>query len=84
MNYICVSEDKVAKNFKDEIIGTTGKRALFYTPSIGRRKIYRRGFNEQSKKFKYLEFKSQEKAQEMCEDINETYGDDFKIEKINI
>ena len=78
-NYICVSEDKPAKNFKEEVIGTTEKRALFYDKQVGRRRIYRRDLDEKGKDWSVLKFRTIDEAKTVCDKINKTYNDDFKV-----
>ena len=59
------------------------KRALFYSTSIGRRRIYRQGFGKNQKEWlkgmKLLTYKSKSYAQKICDEINKAYNDDFKV-----
>lgn len=82
-NFICESDAKPAKNFKGEVIGTIEKRALYYDKNIGRKRVYRRDFDEESKNWKILKFRTEEEAKSMCDEINEAYNDDFKVGVLN-
>lgn len=79
MAFIVTSEEKPCLNYLNEVIGTTGKRALCYYVKIGKRRTYRQSF-ELTKGFKYQTFKTKELAQEASDYVNEAYNDDFKPE----
>jgi len=62
MEFICKSKDS--------------ERKLYYSPSIGRKRIYR---STGEKHFKLKVFKNRSAAQALCDKINETYNDDFEV-----
>lgn len=81
--YIVTSEPKDNYNIKNEFIGVTPKRALFYLKSIGKHRIYRDYFDVQDKDKVMFRFKTEEEALDLCNEINSVYNDTFNVEKIN-
>lgn len=85
VQFIIVSDEKPAKNFKGEIIGTTPKRALFWSKDVGRHRAYRASFElpeNQALSMVMFKFDDKKEAQELCKGINKAYNDDFKLEAI--
>ncbi len=62
MEFICKSKD--------------GERRLYFSPSVGRNRIYR---SSGEKHFKLKIFKNRAAAQSLCDEINKTYNDDFEV-----
>lgn len=89
--YICVAPSKEVFNVYGESLGMQGERALYYSKDIGKHRIYRQSYPIEPEYFKgkninrnmeLLTFKDRYKAQELCDEINEIYNDNFKaIEK---
>lgn len=79
MDFICVSNEKLSRNFKGEVIGNEAKRILCYNTEIGRSRIYRQSFSIIGKKTKAFVFKTEKNAQILCDKINKTYNDDFIV-----
>lgn len=72
MMWICVSRNK------NEF------RALFYSYELGKRRIYRSSYPvPKDKTFRLFEYKRKEKAQLMCDEINEVYSDNFEHMEVN-
>lgn len=85
VQFIIVSDERPAKNFKGEIIGTTPKRALFWSKDVGQHRAYRASFElpeNQALSMVMFKFDNKKEAQELCKGINEAYNDDFKLEAI--
>ena len=59
------------------------ERALYYASDIGKKRVYRSEFPKPTNKtFKLFEFDNLEKAQELCDEINKAYNDNFEVRKI--
>lgn len=57
----------------------SGDSAIYYAKSIGKRRCYRQGYPTPTDKgLKLFEFKTKEKAQELCDHTNELHNDTFK------
>jgi len=80
--FICTSEAKDALDYRNKKIGVTEKRALFYSSSSVRNRIYRRDMKSRGPRMKLFTFTKKESAQSLCDRINETYNDDFKVEEL--
>lgn len=77
--FICYSQAREQFNYKGDSLGMGDQRALYYTPSVGRGRVYRSAYPEpSSKNLKILTFDNEEKASSLCSRINEAYNDDFK------
>ena len=81
--FICTSEASDALNFKGEKIGVSEKRALCYSPSIGRRRVYRSSFDNPQNGLRVKTFKRKGNAEALCDEINKVYNDSFKTEEIS-
>lgn len=79
MEFICISNEKLARNFKGEVIGTEAKRILCYNTETGRSRIYRQAFKSIGNKMKVFSFKKEKNAKILCDKINKTYNDDFIV-----
>ena len=91
--YICVSPDKEAFNINGESLGMRGERALYYSKDIGKNRVYRQsypiepyfwGLKDLNENMKLFEFNNKQKAQELCDEINSAYGDDFEVKLLEI
>ena len=69
-NYIIVSEAK----------DQSPKRAVYFLPSVGRRRFYRQSIDGPDKSLKILKYKRKSRAEEVCFVVNGVYNDDFKVE----
>ena len=87
-NYICVAPSKEQFNISGESLGMSGERALYYAKSIGKRRVYRSSlplepyyFNgvDINADLKLFRFNSFKRARALCHEVNEHYGDDFKV-----
>lgn len=74
---ICYSPAKEGFNYRGESIGIGSDRALFYHKHIPGR-YYRRSLPCINDSLCLCTFKSIEKAQELCDTINQNHNDDFK------
>lgn len=81
-HFIVTSEQKDALDYLGKKIGVTEKRVLCYSKSLGKRRIYRDSLKNCTQKLHILEYKTEQKAQDACDQVNEAYNDDFKVEKI--
>ena len=88
MKYICIAPSKEQFNVNGESLGMSGERALYYSESVGKHRVYRQsyplepyywGLKDINEDMKLFEFKNKEKAQKLCNEINEVYGDDFIV-----
>lgn len=76
--FICHSKAKMQYDYLGNPIGMGDERALYYSKSIGKGRVYRSGYpNPSDLSFKPYEFNNQDKAQEQCNSINAAYNDDF-------
>lgn len=81
--FIITSEPKEQFDFKGKSLGMGHKRALFYSPSVGRTRVYRNSFSSPQGNLKILEYKSRSYAQKICDRVNKNLGEDFKVEQVN-
>ena len=80
-NYIVTSEPKEQFNVKGESIGMSDKLAVFYSPSIGRKRYYRQSLTTPQKGLKLLTFKTEKAAQQVCDTTNQVSGGGWKVEQ---
>lgn len=80
--FIVTQEEHETFNVYGESLGMLEKLALCYSPSIGKRRIYRSGFEKPGKGLKLLTFSTFEKAKEQADHTNDIYGSNFKVETI--
>ncbi len=80
--FIVTVEPHEQFNCKNESLGMSDKLAVFYSPSIGKHRIYRNSLDNPDKGLKLLEFDSQEKAQRVCDRINEISTNKYKVEEV--
>lgn len=77
--YICHRESREQFNHIGESLGMSGDSAIYYAKSIGKRRCYRQGYpNLESKGLKLFEFKTEAKAQQLCDHTNNMHNDNFK------
>ncbi len=79
-NYIVTSEPKEQFNVKGESLGMSDKLAVFYSPSIGRKRYYRQSLFNPQKGLKLLTFKTEKSAQQVCDTTNEVSGGGWNVE----
>lgn len=89
MTYICKAKSKEQFNINGKSLGMSGERALYYSQSIGKHRIYRScypiepyyfGGVDINRDLKLFRFNSYKRALKLCHAVNEHYGDDFKVE----
>lgn len=68
--------------FDGTYLGLSNRRALYYSKSIGKGRIYRRSYPESDPSFVLFEYATPAAAQALCDQINTAYNDDFKVEEI--
>lgn len=73
-NYFVTSEQKEEFNEKGEYLGISDKLAVFYLPTIGRRRYYRQSLLNPQRGLKLLTFKTEKSAKKVCDSINEFSG----------
>lgn len=84
IKFICVAPEKEDFNFKGEKMGTiTPKRALFYYRPIGEDRIYRQVLDTNDGDMILHKFDTKEKAQELCDRVNEAYNDNFEVVELS-
>lgn len=54
-------------------------RALFYSPTIGKHRVYRQGISDSGKGLKLLTYKRKSSAESICSQVNKAYNDKFKV-----
>lgn len=83
-NYIITAEPIEQFNCKGESIGMSEKLAVFYSPTIGRKRFYRNSFNNPNIiGLKLLDFKTEKAAQEVCDATNLISQHIYKVEAIS-
>jgi len=82
MPYIVTSKDKEQFNVNGSSIGMRGVRALYYAKSLGRHRIYRDEYPNTNKSLDLFKYKSKTRAQDLCDQINEAYNDDFEVTEL--
>ena len=84
--YICIAPSREMFNAYGESMGMSGVRALYYSIDVGKHRIYRSSmplepfyFNGKdiNKCLELLVYSTKKEAQEVCDEINEVYGDNF-------
>lgn len=80
--FIVTAEPQEQFNYKNESLGMSDKLAVFYSPSIGKHRIYRNSLDNPAKGLKLLEFKSKEEAQKVCDLTNEISTNKYKVEEV--
>lgn len=81
-NYIVTSEPKEQFNVNGESLGMSDKSAVFYSPSIGRRRYYRQSLTNPQKGLKLLTFKTEKAAQRVCDFTREVSGGCWNVESL--
>ena len=81
--YICISDSKEQFDINNESLGQSGERALYYSNTLHRKRIYRQSFPSSQKDMKLFAYKSKKRSQELCDEVNDAYGDDFYIKYTN-
>lgn len=90
--YICVASDKEMFNVSGESLGMIGERALYYSKSVGKHRIYRSSYplkpyifrgKDINKDLNLLVFNTPKEAQNLCDEINNVYGDNFMIKEVS-
>lgn len=85
--YICVAPSKEVFNINGKSLGFDPERALYYAYDIGRHRVYRSAYPKEpnyfdgkdiNKTLRLFKYKSLKKAQQLCDEINAAYNDDFK------
>jgi hypothetical protein len=82
--FICFSPSKEHFNAAGQSLGMGDDRALFYSPSVGRQRLYRSSYPDPTKGLKLLTFKTESVAQSRCNSINKAYNDDFSTLEIDV
>lgn len=59
------------------------KRALFFSQTIGRGRVYRSSLESPQKGFKLFSYKSAKNAQRLCDEINKKASDSFAVEQVS-
>lgn len=81
MAYICFSKGKEVFNYYGESCGISEDRLLYKAICLNSDRVYRRSKTE-SDEFELFEFDILKEAQELCDEINNAYNDDFKVLEI--
>lgn len=91
MNYICKAPSKEQFSVSGKSLGMSGERALYYSKSVGKHRIYRSSYplepyyfngKDINKDLKLFRFNSFRRARNLCHMINKHYGDDFKVVEV--
>lgn len=82
MYYIITSEPQEWFDCNGKSLGLTDKLAVFYCPSIGRRRYYRQTMTKPQKGLKLLTFKTQKAAIAVLEITNSISWGGWDIETI--
>ncbi len=81
--YICIAPDREEFNIYGKSLGMRGERALYYLKSLHRHRIYRNSYPvPNDKDFKLFEYKNKNRAQALCDEINQVYNDNFSVVEI--
>lgn len=90
MKYICIAPSKEEFNIKGESLGMSGERALYYSKDVGKHRVYRQSYpikpfylrgEDCNAEMKLFEFKDKNKAQKLCDEINEVFNDNFGVKE---
>ena len=82
-SYIVTSDPVEQFNAKGENIGMSDKLAVFYSPSIGRKRYYRQSISNPQRGLKLLSFKTEKSAQQVCDITNEVSGGGWNVSSTN-
>lgn len=80
--YIIVRPEIEEFNYLGQSLGMSAKLAVFFSPSIGRKRFYRQNISHPSKGLKTLTFKTEKGAQRVCDRVNDASNGGWSIEKI--
>lgn len=83
MKLIITKDPVEVFNYKGLSLGMSEKIAVFYCPSIGRKRYYRDSISSPQKGLKLLSFKTEKAAQKVCDITNEVSGGGFRVELID-
>lgn len=75
--FICFAKGVEQFNHYNESCGIGEDRAIYYSKSIGKRRLYRSGYPIPTKGLTLLTFDSEEKAIACCKNTNEQFNDTF-------
>ena len=79
--YICFAQGVEQFDFKGNTLGVGHDRALYYSKSIGKDRVYRSGYPTPPETpvndFVLFEFDNKRSANIMCNKINKAYNDVF-------
>lgn len=82
--FIITAEPIEQFNCKKESLGMSEKLAVFYSPQVGRKRYYRNSYPTPNiKGLKLLSFKTEKKAQEVCDRTNEISQATYKVEAVS-
>jgi hypothetical protein len=80
--FICHSSEKEQFDYKHESFGMRHERALYYSKSLGKGRVYRSSYPRPpvtpKNDFELYKFDSEDDAIGFCNSINIAYKDDFK------
>lgn len=80
MKYICVAPSYQQFDINGNSLGQSGLRALYYNKKLHRQRIYRSSFPIPSfANFRIFAYKSKNKAQELCDLINDKQNENFRV-----
>jgi len=71
--FICTSPEKK---------GTEPKRAIYYSPAIGKTRLYRQSASQPQKGLKLVSYKRKSTAEKLCAETNERFNDNFQVEEV--
>ena len=81
--YICVAEPKELFDCNGKSWGMSCRRALYYDRTLHRGRVYRSSYPiSDFKTFKLFQYKTKSRAEALCREINEAYGDNFEVVEI--
>lgn len=84
--YICFAQGVEQFDFKGKSLGIGDDRALYYSKSIGKGRIYRSSYptppSNPKNDFVLYQFDNDNEASDMCSKINSAYNDVFKPHEI--
>lgn len=80
--YIITKEPVEQFNCKNESLGMSEKSAIFYSPSVGRKRYYRNSLHNPNKGLKLLTFRKIQSAQRVCDITNALFKSNYKVEEL--
>lgn len=81
--YICIAEPREEFNYFGQSLGMSEKRALYYSNSLHRKRVYRSSYPEPTdNSFRLFQYQIKSRAEALCKEINEAYGDNFEVVEI--